>query len=95
MSWVGKATRIDVLGMVVPLRTKQNPRTPLAVVLYGCWGGPSLSSNAIPAPHAFVAVDVIPDVHILPPTFGKALASVGGVTTVEQLTSCKSLQSLY
>ena len=31
-SWVGKATRIEVEGIVVPLSWKQNPFTPWAVV---------------------------------------------------------------
>ena len=85
LSFVGNATRIDVLGIVVPLNTKQKPFTPFATVSYGICGGPSFSSSPTPAPQAPVAVEVIPDVHITPPTLGNAPA-VGKGLTLEQFT---------
>src|SRR5665213_3355486 len=93
LSWVGNATRTLVDGTVGPLRRKQNPLTPCATVSYGCCGGPSFSSSAMPAPHAPVASEVVPDVHILPATLENLLA--GGLVTIAQLTFLRSAQSLY
>src|SRR5215468_8673725 len=47
----------------------------------------------MPAPQAPLAIDVCPDVHILPLVFGKLVA--GGVVTVEQFMFLRSAQSLY
>src|ERR1700733_14313258 len=61
-SVVGKATRMVVDGIAVPLSWKQKPVTPCMTVLYGSWGGPSFNSSPMPAPQAPVAVEVWPDV---------------------------------
>ena len=47
----------------------------------------------MPAPHAFAAVELVPEVHIFPPTLAKPVP-VGAVTCA-QFTFLRSLQSLY
>jgi hypothetical protein len=71
------------------LETK--PITLLAVEFHGCCLPASLSSNAIPVPHP--AIEVWPEVHILPPVFGKV--PLGGVVMAEQFFPPKLTQSLY
>ena len=55
-------------GGSVPDNWKQNPLTPCKVRLYGCCPPASFSSSPMPP---YPVVVMVPDVHILPPVFGK------------------------